>query len=200
MEVWSPTFPNARTASPVIDGDLVITRGITANWGAQGQRQIASMRSTKRPANSSGLRRPATARKTTPSRTRNFPHNGKRVFYAALGDGSVACVNARTGDPIWRVPLFRAGINATTIIHNNDKLIAIFGVPYEPGQLIALKLPDAEPTNAAAGPLVLEREKLQLWAAEVSTLDQLADSLLVTQFMSSRKGRPLRRGCQHRRH
>ena len=30
------TFPNARTASPVIDGDLVVTRGITANWGAQG--------------------------------------------------------------------------------------------------------------------------------------------------------------------
>ena len=30
------TFPNSRTASPVIDGDLVITRGITANWGANG--------------------------------------------------------------------------------------------------------------------------------------------------------------------
>ena len=29
------TFPNSRTASPVIDQDLVITRGITANWGAQ---------------------------------------------------------------------------------------------------------------------------------------------------------------------
>src|SRR5262249_4124167 len=30
------TFPNSRTASPLLDGDLVITRGITANWGAQG--------------------------------------------------------------------------------------------------------------------------------------------------------------------
>ena len=30
------TFPNSRTASPLIDGDLVITRGITANWGAHG--------------------------------------------------------------------------------------------------------------------------------------------------------------------
>src|SRR4029453_13696256 len=72
------------------------------------------------------------------------------------------------GDPIWRVPLFRAGINATTIVHNNDKLIAIFGVPYEPGQLVAFKPPRTETTNATAGPLVLEREKLQLWAAEVS--------------------------------
>ena len=30
------TFPNSRTSSPVIDADLVITRGITANWGSQG--------------------------------------------------------------------------------------------------------------------------------------------------------------------
>ncbi len=30
------TFPNGRTATPAINGDLVITRGITANWGTQG--------------------------------------------------------------------------------------------------------------------------------------------------------------------
>ena len=30
------TFPNSRTATPAIDGDLVITRGITAAWGAYG--------------------------------------------------------------------------------------------------------------------------------------------------------------------
>ena len=30
------TFPNGRTASPLIDADLVMTRGITANWGTQG--------------------------------------------------------------------------------------------------------------------------------------------------------------------
>lgn len=164
------TFPNARTASPVIDGDLVITRGITANWGAQGPAADRFYAFDKKTGELVWASSPGDRPKDN-----SFSHpqlswqNGKRVFYTALGDGSVACVNARTGDPIWRVPLFRAGINATTIVHNNDKLIAIFGVPYEPGQLIALKLPDAEPTNAAAGPLVLEREKLQLWAAEVST-------------------------------
>ena len=164
------TFPNARTASPVIDGDLVITRGITANWGAQGPAADRFYAFDKKTGelvwSSSPSDRP---------RDNSFSHpyvgwnKGKRVIYSALGDGSVAAINARTGEPIWRVPLFRAGINATVLVHNNDKLIAIFGVPYEPGQLIALKLPDVEPTNAAAGPLVLEREKLQLWAADVST-------------------------------
>ncbi len=164
------TFPNARTASPVIDGDLVITRGITANWGAQGPAADRFYAFDKKTGELVWSSSPGDRPKDN-----SFSHpqlswrNGRRVFYAALGDGSVACVNARTGDPIWRVPLFRAGINATTIVHNNDKLIAIFGVPYEPGQLIALKLPDVAPTNAAAGPVVLDRAKLQLWAAEVST-------------------------------
>ncbi len=163
------TFPNARTASPLIDGDLVITRGITANWGAQGP---AADRFYAFDKNSGEL-----VWSSSPSarpRDNSFSHpqlawyKGKRVFYTALGDGSVACVNARTGEPLWRVPLFRAGINATTLLYKNT-LIAIFGVPYEPGQLVALKLPDVEPVAGAAGPVVIEREKLELWTAEVST-------------------------------
>jgi outer membrane protein assembly factor BamB len=162
------TFPNARTASPLIDGDLVITRGITANWGAQGPAADRFYAFDKKTGELVWASSPSDRPKDN-----SFSHpqlawsNGKRVFYTALGDGSVACVNARTGEPIWRVPLFRAGINATTIIHG-DKLIAIFGVPYEPGQLVALKIPDVAPTNAA-GPVVLEREKLQVWAAEISS-------------------------------
>lgn len=163
------TFPNARTASPIIDGDLVITRGITANWGAQGpagDRFYAFDKKTGELVwSSSPSDRP---------RDNSFSHpyittrGGKRVLYAALGDGSVAAINARTGEPIWRVPLFRAGINATVLVHNNDKLIAIFGVPYEPGQLVALKIPDVVPgTNA--GTVVIPRKDVELWAVDIST-------------------------------
>lgn len=164
------TFPNARTASPVIDGDLVITRGITANWGAQGpagDRFYAFDKKTGELVwSSSPSDRP---------RDNSFSHpylgyyKGKRVLYSALGDGSVAAINARTGEPIWRVPLFRAGINATVLVHNNDKIIAIFGVPYEPGQLVAMKIPDVEPAAGATGPVVVNRKDVELWAAEVST-------------------------------
>ncbi len=164
------TFPNARTASPVIDGGLVITRGITANWGAQGPAGDRFYAFDKRTGELVWSSSPGDRPKDNSfSHPQLAWHNGRRVFYAALGDGSVACVNARTGEPIWRVPLFRAGINATTIVHNNNTLIAIFGVPYEPGQLVALKIPELAPTNAAAGPVVIERSQLELWAAEVST-------------------------------
>jgi len=164
------TFPNSRTASPLIDGDLVITRGITANWGAHGpagDRFYAFDKTTGELVwSSSPGDRP---------KDNSFSHpylgflDGKRVLYSATGDGSVVCVNARTGDPIFRIPLFRAGINATVLVHNDDKLIAIFGTPYEPGQMVALKIPHVTPTNAAAGPVVVERASVELWANDLST-------------------------------
>lgn len=164
------TFPNSRTSTPLIDGDLMIIHGITANWGAHGpggDRFYAFDKTTGELVwSSSPADRP---------RDNSFSHpylgwlGGKRVLYAATGDGSVVCVNARNGDPLWRVPLFRAGINATVLVHNNDKVIAIYGTPYELGQMVALKITDTIPTNAAAGAVVLERAKTELWANDLST-------------------------------
>jgi outer membrane protein assembly factor BamB len=164
------TFPNSRTASPLIDQDLVITRGITANWGAQGPAADRFYAFEKKTgalvwASSPGDR----------PKDNSYSHpylgwlGGKRVFYSATGDGSVVCANARTGEPLWRVPLFKAGINATVVVHNNDKVIAVYGTPYEPGQMVALKIQDVMPTNAASGPVVLERSKVELWADDLST-------------------------------
>ncbi len=164
------TFPNSRTASPLIDGDLVITRGITANWGLHGPAADRFYAFDKRTGELVWSSSPGGQPKDN-----SFSHpqlgflGGRRVFYVALGDGSVACVNARTGDPLWRVPLFRAGINATVLVHNNDKIIAVYGTPYEPGQMVALKIPNVAPTNPAAGPVVIERATAELWSNELST-------------------------------
>ena len=183
------TFPNARTASPLIDGDLVIVHGITANWGAQGpagDRFYAFDKETGELvwASSPGDR----------PKDNSFSHpylgwlGGRRVMYCAGGDGSIVCLNARTGDPLWRVPLFKAGINATVVVHNNDKVIATYGTPYEPGQMVALKITDIAPTNPASGPVVLERAKVQLWANDVSS--STSSPILVgdTIYATSEKG------------
>jgi len=171
MELYGRlTFPNSRTASPLIDGDLVITRGITANWGAQGPAGDRFYAFDKKTGELVWSSTPGDRPKDN-----SFSHpyltwfNGRRVFITATGDGSVVCVNARTGDPIWRVPLFRAGINATVLVHNNDKVIAIFGTPYEPGKTICFKIPNVTPANPAAAPVVVDPTTVQLWEAEVST-------------------------------
>jgi outer membrane protein assembly factor BamB len=165
------TFPNSRTASPVVDRDLVITRGITGNWGANGAAADRFYAFDKVTGDlvwtSSPGGRPL---------DNSFAHpyltwlRGKRVLIAASGDGSVVCINARTGEPIWRVPLAKAGINATALVHNNDKVVAIYGTPYEPGQLVAFRIPDVEPTPASAGAVIVERPTVEIWSdPEIST-------------------------------
>ena len=164
------TFPNSRTASPLIDGDLVITRGITANWGAHGPAGDRFYAFDKKTGELVWSSAPGDRPKDN-----SYSHpqltflQGKRVFIAATGDGSVVCVNARTGEPIWRVPLFRAGINATVLVHNNDKVITIFGTPYEPGMTLCFKIPNVTPTHATNAPVVVEPATVELWRAEVST-------------------------------
>jgi outer membrane protein assembly factor BamB len=171
MEVYGRlTFPNSRTATPVVDRDLVITRGITANWGAQGAGGDRFYAFDTRTGDLVWSSSPADRPKDN-----SFSHpylswaQGRRVLYAATGDGSVVCLNARTGDPVWRVPLFKAGINATVLMHKEERLIAVFGTPYELGQMVGLKLPHVAPTNAAEGPVVLRREDLELWNNELSS-------------------------------
>ncbi|MBI3853399.1 MAG: PQQ-binding-like beta-propeller repeat protein [Verrucomicrobia bacterium] len=171
MELYGRlTFPNGRTASPLIDKDLLITRGITANWGAQGPGGDRFYAFDKK-----------TGELVWASSPGDRPHDnsfslpvlgwleGRRVFYTSTGDGSIVCVNARTGDPIWRIPLFKAGINSSVLVHHNDKIIAIYGTPYEPGQMVAMKIPHVFPTNTVAGPVVVERSQVELWNNELRT-------------------------------
>jgi len=164
------TFPNGRTASPTIDGDLVITRGITANWGTQGPGGDRFYAFDKKTGQLVWASSPGGQPKDS---SFSSPYlgflNGKRVLYATLGDGSVACINARTGDPLWRIQLGKAGINASVLVHHNDKVIAIYGTPYEPGQMVALKIPKVASTNAAAGPVVVARADAELWSRDIST-------------------------------
>lgn len=183
------TFPNSRTASPIIDRDLVITRGITANWGAQGPAADRFYAFDKKTGELVWASSPGDRPKDN-----SYSHSyfgwlgGKRVFYSATGDGSVVCVNARTGDPLWRVKLFKAGINATVVVHNNDKIIAVYGTPYEPGEMVALKIVDVTPTNAAAAPVEIDRSKVQLWTADLSTSASAPILVGDTVYLVTEKG------------
>jgi outer membrane protein assembly factor BamB len=169
MELYGRlTFPNGRTTSPIVDQDLVITRGITANWGANGPAGDRVYAFDKRTGDlvwvsGDGIR-PVDSCFARPYLT--FL-DGKRVFITSTGDGSIFCGNARTGDPLWVIPTAKAGINPSVIVHNNDKVICIYGTPYEPGQLIALKIPHVQPTNA--NPVVVSRSQVELWNAPIST-------------------------------
>ncbi len=164
------TFPNGRTATPVVDGDLVFTHGITANWGAQGPGEDRFYAFDKRTGELVWASGPG-ARPHDSSYS--YPQlgwlGGRRVFYCTIGDGSIVCVNARTGQPLWRVPVFHAGINASVLIHNDDKAIAVFGTPYEPGEMMAVRIKDVAPDQPSADPVVIPVEQVKLWKNDIST-------------------------------
>ncbi len=165
------TFPNGRTASPIVDRDLVITRGITSNWGAQGAGGDRFYAFDKASGELVWSSSPGDRPKDN-----SFSHpylswfKGRRVFYAATGDGSVVCVNARTGEPLWRVPLAKSGISVTVVVDpQRQVIVATYGTPYEPGEMVAMKIPEAEPAAGALGPVIVERAVVELWANDLSS-------------------------------
>ena len=113
------TFPNSRTASPVIDA--------RPGHHPRHHRQLGHARPGGGPVLCLRQEDRRAGLGLEPRRTAE----GQFLFASAAwlvsaaggcssprtGDGSVVCVNARTGEPLWRVPLFRAGINATVLVH-----------------------------------------------------------------------------------
>jgi len=172
------TFPNARTASPIIDKDLVITRGITSNWGAQGapgDRFYAFDKKTGELVWSS-----------TPGgrpQDNTFSHpmltwwNGQRVIYSAAGDSSLVALNARTGEPIWRLPTAKSGakggVNAAVLVYN-DTLITVHESENldssEVGRMAAFRIPQSVTRTNPNEPAVYAPKQLELWRNSVGSL------------------------------
>ena len=160
------TFPNGRVGSPVIDGDLIIVRGITSNWGVQGQAADRFYAFDKKTgevvwASTPGTIPPKDASFSTPILAWE---NGRRVFYCGTGDGSLVCVNARTGDPIWRYQISAGGVNGTLLLidgmvvggHADENLDSS-----EIGRTVAVKT-GAEPLPGSKEPAILDQTS-ELW-------------------------------------
>lgn len=172
------TFPNSRTASPLIDKELVITRGITSAWGAHG------------PA---GDRIYAFDKKTGEIVWQSAPgdrpqdntfchpllgfHEGKRVLYTAGGDSTLLAINARTGEPLWRVPVAKAGakggINAA-VIQYKDNIVVVHESENidttEVGRMAAYKIPTAVKPPTPQTPQLLVPKETEVWRNPVGSL------------------------------
>ena len=121
------TFTNGRTGAPTIEKDLVIVRGITSNWGADGPAMDRLYAFDKKTGEIVWSASPGKAPKDNTFGRPIFGWlNGKRVLYTGSGDGSLVCVNARNGQSIWRLPVSAGGMNATVVLHKG-KVIGIHG-------------------------------------------------------------------------
>ena len=98
------TFPNGRTGGPCVDGHLVIIHAITANWGKQGPARDRFYAFDKDTGDLVWSSTPGITPKDSsfaPLTFEDLP-DGRRVFYSGTGCGHVVCIDARTGQPLWR--------------------------------------------------------------------------------------------------
>ena len=157
------TFPNGRTGSPAVFENLVIFHCVTANWGTTGPAQDRFYAFDKLSGDlvwySSPGVRPVDSSYSMPV----FGTLGDQaVFYAGTGCGNVVCVNARTGEPVWRFQLSQGGVNSQILLYGQDKLIALHGKENidatSKGRLVCLKIPTEYPSEQ----LALD-SKVEIW-------------------------------------
>jgi outer membrane protein assembly factor BamB len=122
------TFPNGRTGGPCVDEALVILHAITANWGTSGPARDRFYAFDKITGELVWTSTPG----TTPQDSSFAPlvfedlEDGRRVFYSGTGCGHVVCVDARTGQPLWRFKMSHGGVNTGIVLHE-DLVIAVHG-------------------------------------------------------------------------
>ena len=113
------TFTNGRTGGPIIEDDLVLVRGITSNWGGEGAAMDRFYAFDKKTGQIVWSSSPGAAPKDNSFARPIFGwRENKRVFYTGAGDGTLICVNARTGEPVWRYPTSAGGMNSTVVLYN----------------------------------------------------------------------------------
>jgi outer membrane protein assembly factor BamB len=172
------TFPNSRTASPLIDRELVITRGITSAWGAHGPAGDRFYAFDKKTGDLVWSSAPGDRPQDN---TFCHPwlgfHEGKRVLYSAGGDSTLLAINARNGEPLWRVPVAKAGakggINAAVleykgniiVVHESENLDST-----EIGRMTAFKIPTGVKPPNAQTPQLLAAKEIEQWRNPVGSL------------------------------
>lgn len=141
------TFPNSKVGCLVIEGDLIIARGITSNWGADGPAADRFYAFDKITGDLVWSTMPG----ESPPKDSSFStpvvetRDGMRVFYAGTGCGNIVAVNARNGKPLWRHKMSKGGVNSTPLLYKN-MIIMTHGEENvdtaDKGRLLAVKLPE----------------------------------------------------------
>jgi len=142
------TFPNGRAGAPVVDGDILIIRGVTSYWGADGPARDRFFGFDTKSGDLIWSSTPGVGPPFLRDSSMSTPfletRNGKRVFYAGTGCGNIVCVNVADGTPLWRYQISKGGVNSSPIIEG-DRLICIHGKENldttEIGRAFAIDLP-----------------------------------------------------------
>ena len=115
-----------RTASPVIDEDLIIVNMNNGSWGAQGppRHRYYSIRQADRRG---AVDVDAGRRRLRPETRNRVPDrgpwiNGQRLLIAGNADGRIYALQARTGKKVWEFNLSKRGINSSPVVDDQGRV------------------------------------------------------------------------------
>ena len=119
------TTHGGRTASPVIEGELLIVSGLSSGWGEQArgsQRFFAFDKATgdTRWVSSPGGR-PYDTTYAPPYVTEI---GGVRMLITGGGDGAMHAIKPQTGEPVWRFEYSKRGINTGAIVKDGVAIVS----------------------------------------------------------------------------
>ena len=119
------TTHGGRTASPIIDDNLLIVSGLSSGWGEQargGQRFFAFDKAT-------GETQWVSSPGGRPYDTTYAPPviaevDGMRLLITGGGDGAMHAIQPQTGESVWRFEYSKRGINTGAILKGNIAIVS----------------------------------------------------------------------------
>ena len=125
-EEWAAfTTHGGRTASPLIDGDLVIVSAAISSWGSNWNRAHRLVALDKR----TGEIIYASAPGSRPFDTAYAPPtiatiDGQRLLIQGLGNGGVHAIKPQTGEVVWSFPAARRAINTGVVVKDDAVFVS----------------------------------------------------------------------------
>ena len=119
------TTHGGRTVSPVLDGNLVIISGLSSGWGSQAVGRHRFMAFDKDNGETIWVSTPGgRAFDTTYSTPIITNVAGTRLLIAGGGDGAVHALQPQTGQPVWKFPMSKRGINAGVVLAGDRAFVS----------------------------------------------------------------------------
>ncbi len=119
------TTHGGRTASPIIDGELVIVSAAVSNWGALAARQHRFIALDKRTGEivyvASPGGRPYDTNYSAPVIT---TINGLRLLISGSGDGAVHAIKPQTGEKVWSFIAAKRAINTGVVVSGTSVIVS----------------------------------------------------------------------------
>jgi outer membrane protein assembly factor BamB len=118
------TTHGGRTVSPLIDGDLVITSGVTFAWGQHGRGAHRFMAFDKRTGQTMWVSAPGgRPYDTTYAAPIIWNVNGTRLLIQGGSDGLVYAIKVQTGEPVWKYEISKRGINTGVVVYGTTAIL-----------------------------------------------------------------------------